>query len=101
MREEVKREIEKTINSMDRPTPLKTDPYFYSRLKLRTTEEPAAPIVWKWSLAATVLLVVLNAAFILNFWPDRTTEIEAIEFLADEYSATWPSIYNDFVYENE
>ena len=102
MGDELNREIEKTINSLDNPTPLKTDPYFYSRLKLRMEEESKVATSWKWSLAATVLLVILNATFILNFWPDNAMETDPIEALAGEYSATWPSLYdNDFIYENE
>lgn len=103
MNDKLKREVDKTIDSLDGVAKLKTSPYFYTRLKARMEEQETSwAASWKWSLAGTILVIILNMAVMLNASYSEVSEEEVIEQLAMEYSSQGPSIYNnDLVNESE
>ncbi|MEM1406552.1 MAG: hypothetical protein AAGG59_07245 [Bacteroidota bacterium] len=95
MNDKLKREVDKTMGSLDGVTKLKTSPYFYARLKARMEQETSWTASWKWSLAGTMVVIILNVVVMLNYSYSRVSEEEVIEQLAIEYSSEGPSIYNN------
>ncbi|MEM7110031.1 MAG: hypothetical protein AAF519_17520 [Bacteroidota bacterium] len=102
MTKQADNEIKKTLESLDKIKAVAPDAFFYTRLKARMEEESRAKVAWKWSLAGTCLVLVLNAMFLMTNLSTSTSETEMIEELAVQYNSEWPSIYNnELLYENE
>ncbi|MEM6522181.1 MAG: hypothetical protein AAGF85_00175 [Bacteroidota bacterium] len=95
-------EIKRTLESLDSLGHASLDAYFYTRLKARMEEDSQTRAAWKWGLAGTFLVIVLNVMFFVPYLSGNTSDIEMIEELAVQYNSEWPSIYNnEMLYENE
>ncbi len=93
MEKHIEREVNKTLDSLDGMERLQTKPYFYTRLRARMEQTESSPIGLKWSLAGVLLIVLLNVAAYVRYWPEASTDEYAMDQLTSEYSLEWPSIY--------
>lgn len=103
----IKREVDRTMRSLDGIGRAETDPFFYARLeeRLRDREEPpeSAPILGMVTLrtaaaaAAVILLVVINVFTVLEYeksYEDtEASREENLEAFVEEYELQIPTIY--------
>jgi len=97
---DIEKEIEKTLNSFDENKAVKVKPYFYTRLTARMeVNNTQTNISLKWSIAALVLIVLVNLVSLLSIPAETEEEFDPIEMMASEYSLTNSDIYNTMIEE--
>jgi len=88
-------EINKTLNSLDGVSEVKVSPYFYTRLSARMKRnEIAHASIWNWSIAAIVLMVLVNVVSLINISTDTEETVDVIDLMASEYSLKNDDLYN-------
>ena len=103
-KEEIDKEVEKTMRSLDGAERAVTDDYFFSRLESRieNREEAHSRTALSWSFAAVMLIIIGNMITLYYYAggevADSNGSSEEIAAMADEYYLTVPSIYD---YEQE
>ncbi|UII23106.1 hypothetical protein [Fulvivirga ligni] len=102
----IEKEVDSTMSSMDNLERATVKPFFYTRLQARMNKEReyVTSAGWKWSMAAVILLLVMNAFTLLQV--DSTDSAEGnsdeVELLSQEYSVSTFDIYEeDIMIENE
>jgi len=99
--EKNRREVDKTLHSLDDWTPAQTDDFFYTRLERRMSEEglfESEGRVWFIFAAAAVILLVLVNIFTLQQFQQTFTASEDsretnVTALAEDYQVDVPIIY--------
>ncbi len=110
-KERIEKEVEKTLQQLDRFEKLESDPFFYTRLQARiksTQDQPLSSglssfIGRYFRLAFLVLLLVLNLISALLVFQNRNsssdTQTSNISSFADEYSINDKS-YDEYFTNN-
>jgi hypothetical protein len=83
------------MGSLEGASDIKAKPYFYTRLSTRMEERQLRQsTVWNWSLAAMILIVLINVISLLNISTETEENVDAIDLMASEYSMKNDDIYN-------
>ena len=96
--DQINREVDKTLASLDHIHKAVTDPFFYSRLEARLNhikDQATRPFSWK--IAATVALAVTINTFVwFNVWKESayTGEVASLDSFAEEYNLELMDIYD-------
>lgn len=94
---DIHREVEKTMHSLDGLEPAATDDSFYSRLQARmeSREEPEYSLAW--GIAAGLIILLMNVLSVLYFVDSSssadTISQEELTAFAETYALTTPVIY--------
>lgn len=94
---DIHREVEKTMHSLDGIEPAATDDFFYSRLQTRmeSREEPGYSLAL--GIAAGIIIVLMNVLTVLHLADSShsadTISQEELTAFAETYELTTPVIY--------
>lgn len=93
--EHISEEVEKTLNSLDNWQPVKTDPFFYTRLQARMQKRQEEH-KWAWFFdsallkpALAVAIVAINVVTLIHYSNQTSQAVsrdEAIESFTNEYA---------------
>lgn len=103
-KDEIYKEVEKTMHALDGAERAATDDYFFSRLESRIENRNSESVegVLSWSFAAVLIVILINIATLYYYaekeFSNTDAESEEITAMAEEYSLTIPSVYE---YEQE
>jgi hypothetical protein len=67
-KEDIQNEIKKTLDCFDRTEPIKTDPYFYTRLKARLEDTESTEIKLGWGIWNVLKPALLMSIIALNIY---------------------------------
>ena len=96
--------IENALRSLDTIQSAKTDPFFYARLRVKMENGSQTTSFkwsgqWSWSIAAMILMLILNLFSVYNMWqPDNNPTIvedNYLDTMAEEYNLEITSIYQE------
>lgn len=91
----IEKEVKKTMDLLVKEKPIKTDPFFYTRLKARIKEEETSkqrklirkPIGWKIIVTAgMVVLNIITAAILVNSNDVNRQKLKTV--FSEEYTLT-------------
>ena len=102
--QQIREEVEKTIQMMDRIERAKTDPHFFTRLKAKiSSREEERTLSWGFlprpsiSIAVLILLVIMNIVTVFHYRNEfantSADSQEDIEVLVGEYQLEAPIVY--------
>lgn len=103
-KEEIYKEVEKTMHALDGAERAATDDYFFSRLeaKIENRKDDSVESVLSWSFAAVMLVIFINMITLFYYaggeFNNLRADSEDITAIAEEYYLTVPSVYD---YEQE
>lgn len=99
-KQEIKREVNDTLHSLDKIERARTDDFFFGRLEARLDyDRQSAPsrATLAYTVAAFCLLILFNVLTVLHYQQSletvETEQQQNLEAFADEYNLEIPTIY--------